>query len=148
MFVKLTNGKPSTFPYTLGDLRRDNPATSFPQTFSDEVLQSFDVYSVKQSAAPAFDNKTHRVTQWVELIEGEWTQTWQVQQLPEQLASDNIRADRNKRLADCDWTGLTDCQLDAGDKVEWAAYREDLRLVPQQFDFPWAVTWPVKPGDS
>jgi len=146
MFVKLTNGKPSNFPYTLGDLRRDNPGTSFPKTFSTALLESFNVYSVKESTAPVIDSKTHRVTQWVELINGEWTQVWQVQPLPEQRAADNVRAERNSRLADCDWTQFVDSPLDTDAKLAWQAYREILRVLPQQAGFPWDVQWPLTPG--
>ena len=30
MFVKTTNDQIDQYPYTVGDLRRDNPNTSFP----------------------------------------------------------------------------------------------------------------------
>lgn len=50
-----------------------------------------------------------------------------------------IRDDRNKRLADCDWTQLSDAPVD---KAAWAAYRQNLRDISQQTGFPWEVTWP------
>jgi hypothetical protein len=31
LLVKTANGQVEQFPYTLGDLRRDNPQTSFPK---------------------------------------------------------------------------------------------------------------------
>lgn len=57
-----------------------------------------------------------------------------------------IRDDRNKRLADCDWTQLADSPLDADAKNVWALYRETLRMVPEQTGFPWNVEWPPVPG--
>ena len=42
MHIKLTNGTPTK--YTLGQLHRDNPYTSFPKIISDELLASYDVY--------------------------------------------------------------------------------------------------------
>lgn len=53
-----------------------------------------------------------------------------------------VRDERNKRLADCDWTQLADAP---GDKTAWAAYRGALRGVPSQEGFPWDVTWPINP---
>jgi hypothetical protein len=53
-----------------------------------------------------------------------------------------VREDRNKRLADCDWTQLADAP---GDKTAWASYRLSLRDVSSQDGFPWDVTWPDKP---
>ena len=42
MHIKLTNDTPSK--YTLGQLHRANPHTSFPKIISDELLASYDVY--------------------------------------------------------------------------------------------------------
>ena len=54
-----------------------------------------------------------------------------------------VRDDRNKRLADCDWTQLADS---TADKAAWATYRQALRDITSQGGFPWNVTWPVQPG--
>ena len=56
--------------------------------------------------------------------------------------ANSVRADRNKRLAECDWTQLADS---TADKAVWATYRQALRDVPAQSGFPWNVTWPVQP---
>jgi len=56
--------------------------------------------------------------------------------------AEHVRADRNKRLADCDWTQLADAQVD---KAIWATYRQALRDLPKETDFPWAMTWPTSP---
>jgi hypothetical protein len=54
-----------------------------------------------------------------------------------------IRADRNRRLADCDWTQLPDAPADS---AAWAAYRQALRDVTSQDGFPWDVVWPEPPA--
>jgi hypothetical protein len=54
----------------------------------------------------------------------------------------NIRDDRNRRLADCDWTQLADAPVD---DLVWAAYRQSLRDIPLQAGFPWDINWPAKP---
>lgn len=61
--------------------------------------------------------------------------------------ADAVRTDRNKRLADCDWTQLADSPLDTTTKAAWATYRDELRAVPQQAGFPWDVVWPTEPGN-
>ena len=53
-----------------------------------------------------------------------------------------IRAERNRRLSDCDWTQLPDAPVDA---AAWAAYRQALRDVTVQDGFPWDITWPEQP---
>lgn len=55
-----------------------------------------------------------------------------------------VRADRNQRLAECDWTQLPDSPLADAEKSAWATYRAALRDVPAQGD-PYAIAWPVAP---
>ncbi len=52
-----------------------------------------------------------------------------------------MRQIRNAKLAQCDWTQLTDSPLNADAKNAWALYRETLRMVPEQSGFPWTVQW-------
>jgi hypothetical protein len=54
----------------------------------------------------------------------------------------SVREDRNRRLAECDWTQLADSPVD---KAVWATYRQALRDVPMQAGFPWTVVWPDAP---
>lgn len=58
-------------------------------------------------------------------------------------AAESVRQERNQRLAECDWTQLSDAPVD---RDAWAAYRQALRDVPSQEGFPAAVEWPVPPG--
>ena len=52
----------------------------------------------------------------------------------------NVRADRNRRLAETDYLALSDQTLSA----EMTTYRQALRGVPAQTD-PDNITWPEKP---
>jgi len=141
MHVKLTNGQPSQFPYSVGQLRRDNPQTSFPKQVPDSVLAAYDVYPVRAVPAPAVDSKTHRVVQSVAPSGDGWTQTWTVQELSQTQAEDNVRAHRNRLLSDTDWTALSDNVM----TPEMATYRQALRDITAQEGFPYSVTWPTKP---
>ncbi len=53
-----------------------------------------------------------------------------------------MREDRNRRLADTDWTQLADAPVNA---QAWATYRQALRDVTAQAGFPWDIAWPEKP---
>lgn len=53
-----------------------------------------------------------------------------------------VREDRNKRLAESDWTQLIDATVD---KQVWAVYRQALRDITKADGFPWSMVWPVKP---
>jgi len=59
----------------------------------------------------------------------------------EQLAA-QIRAERDRLLADSDWTQVPDAPVD---QAAWATYRQALRDVPEQAGFPEDVVWPSKP---
>ena len=145
MFVKLTNGKPVN--YTLGQLRRDNPNTSFPKHISDETLASYDVYRVTEVAAPKVDNKAYRLTQDVENVDGVWTQTWKAMKLPEDQATTNMRAHRDNLLSQSDWRAIKAQETGTAMSAEWVAYRQALRDITSHANFPWLddADWPVKP---
>jgi len=144
MYVKLNNShQPISFPYSLTELRRENPGTSFPANISDETLADYRVHPVTTTAAPAFDPRTQEVEQAAELKNNVWTQVWTVVNRSEAEASENIRGLRNKRLAETDYTQLTDAP---GDTAAWATYRQALRDITAQEGFPFTVTWPTEPS--
>ena len=53
-----------------------------------------------------------------------------------------VRAERDKRLAACDWTQLPDVPL--ATKEVWAVYRQALRDITLQSD-PFNLVWPTPP---
>ena len=55
---------------------------------------------------------------------------------------DFLRVNRNRMLAECDWTQLPDAPVD---KAAWAGYRQALRDLPAQGGIADAVEFPVAP---
>lgn len=52
-----------------------------------------------------------------------------------------VRALRNQRLFDCDWTQLPDAPLSDAQRARWRTYRQALRDMMD--DFAWGLTaWP------
>lgn len=143
MYVKLTDNQPSKFPYSSDELRRENPGTSFPEKITDETFAAYNVVRVVETEVPDFDSKTQRVTQGLRRIGPDWTQSWTVEQLPEDKASANVRGRRNQLLKETDYTQLADA---SGDTAAWATYRQALRDIPAQDGFPFTVTWPTEPS--
>lgn len=140
-FIKTSNGQVEQYPYTLGNLRRDNSNTSFPRNIPDEVLESYGVYQVTETTPPDVDNKTHRVTQTAQLVDGTWTQIWESVPLDIDVAEGHIRGHRDKLLRDTDYLALSDNTL----STEMSTYRLALRDITTQEGFPHNVTWPSKP---
>ena len=57
-----------------------------------------------------------------------------------------VRAERDRRLAACDWVLLRSLELAQPVPTDWAAYRAALRAVPEQPGFPTSIDWPIAPA--
>lgn len=68
----------------------------------------------------------------------------QATKLEQQWAT--FRAQRDAKLAACDWTQATDSPLSAEVKTAWATYRQALRDLPEATLDPAAPNWPISPA--
>jgi len=66
-----------------------------------------------------------------EKVEAKIEQQWQA-----------LRAERNRRLAETDWTMTLDAPLDDEKKAAMREYREMLRSLPEGIAHPKEVVWP------
>jgi hypothetical protein len=150
MYAKLNNGVIEKYPYTISQLRKDNPQCSFPKIITQGVLDQFNLVIVQAVTAPTVTDPTKRVVEDVpEFIDGMWYQKYNVVTLSseeyaerEQAEAEFIRGARNQKLTESDWTQVADSPVDL---VSWGIYRQALRDVPAQEGFPWDVTWPERP---
>jgi len=58
-----------------------------------------------------------------------------------------VRALRNQKLRDTDWTQIPDSPFAAQQRQQWVQYRQALRDVTNQQD-PFNIVWPVAPGSQ
>lgn len=106
MYALITNQQVEKYPYSIGQLRKDNPQVSFPKNPSDAVLAAYGVLPVATAAQPSFDAATQKVEEGTPAdIDGQWTQVWNIVALtPEEqqqyLADlqDSIVSDTQRRL--------------------------------------------------
>ncbi len=147
MYALVNNQTVEKFPYTIGDLRKDNPQTSFPQNIPQDTLREFGVVPVVDTPV-VFDEKTQVVERTgcaFSPATQQWEVTWNVRSKTaeelERVAKD-VREERNQKLKETDWTQVADSPVD---KTAWAAYRQSLRDITAQPGFPTSVTWPVAP---
>jgi len=63
------------------------------------------------------------------------------------LTWDSIRHKRDEMLRDTDWTMTTGATVD---QAQWAAYRQNLRDIPQTYKdkTPSDVVWPTQPSTA
>lgn len=59
------------------------------------------------------------------------------------ISARQARAQRNHLLAASDWTQVVDAPVN---QSAWATYRQALRDVPAQANFPDNITWPEPPA--
>jgi len=148
-----------------GEVRRLFPNTSLPRVWSADVCNQLGIDPVFESPAPEVTRyQTANKNGVTQDAKGNWVWAWTigptftdneeataaeqeaayVQRIDDEQAT-RIRADRDKRLAETDWTQLIDSPFSNDTNGVWQAYRQALRDVPAQAGFPWDVAWPKKP---
>ena len=106
-------------------------------------LATHKLYPVERVPFPELDTSVyHVVSVDPELVNGKWIQRYQVTQRPFKDVADFQRSKRNGLLIECDWTQVSDAPVD---RPAWAAYRQLLRDISEQPDFPYTITWPTPP---
>ena len=79
MFILAPNGTAETYPYSIGQLRKDNPQVSFPKNPTDAMLAFYNVFPVTATERPAYDTLTQNLSEGTPTITlGVWTQVWVV----------------------------------------------------------------------
>jgi hypothetical protein len=152
MYIKLNNGAIEKYPYSIGELRKDNPNTSFPKNPGAELLAEWEVYWVSDTPMPQVDY-TKDVAEGTPVSTSDgWVQVWVVTDAsPEEIESrtqsqsQSVRTDRDEKLSACDWVVIKATETEVPEIEAWKAYRQALRDIPQQSGFPWNVVWPQQP---
>jgi len=120
------------------------------ESLTDEQRQEFNVYLIEEAAIPSVSS-TQKLGSIVytlkdNVVEKSYTV---IDKTSEEIAQETaykalqVRAERRVKLAESDWTHLTDSTVN---KTEWATYRQALRDITTQSGFPLTVEWPTPPG--
>jgi hypothetical protein len=78
MYIKLNNGVTEKYPYTIGELRKDNNQTSFPANIPNSLLAEYDMYPVEATEHPTVGFDKNVAEGQPELVDGVWKQVWTV----------------------------------------------------------------------
>lgn len=140
---------------TQGEVRKLHSNTSFPAVWDSSTCDAIGVDPVLPSPQPTTTRFQSVFADGAEQdAKGNWVEKWKVTDW-EQSAIDaaieaqwgQVRLQRNKLLADSDWTQLPDSPLTVLDKADWSTYRQQLRDVTLQSD-PFAIVWPSMGPDA
>jgi len=154
MRVKIEDGAVAQYPYTLKDLKSDNPNTSFTSPISDEMLESFGVYDVWVNDKPDYDWKTQAVVQDTQPSYNSEVDKWVLNSTVRSLTSEELtnlndamanrnRGKRDLLISETDWWASSDLTMTA----EQTAYRQALRDITSHANWPHLeeTDWPAKP---
>ena len=118
---------------------------------SDNFKPSLDLYAPVVDVPPPSIEATEAVEEGPPAqVDGAWRRTWVKRQARQdeldarrQAKAQEVRARRDRLLADSDWTQLLDTPQ--ATQAAWATYRQAVRDVTKQPSFPFGIEWPVKP---
>jgi hypothetical protein len=125
------------------------PTTSMPQQLTEAIINSFDADVVFEGPQAQPTRYQVAFADGVEQIDGKWYTKSSVTNMDvDGIAATDaaqaaaVRSDRNTRLSASDWTQVADAPVD---QAAWAAYRQALRDISGQSEFPWTINWPTQP---
>jgi len=150
-----------------GEIRKLNPNVSLPKVWNSNVYEALGIDPVFDTPKPATtgdykvivrdgaeqDAKNNWVQKWVErdmfsdTTEDGVTTTKAEHEAAYQARLDadkaeSVRSERDQKLKDTDWMGMSDVTMTDA----WKTYRTALRDVPAQSGFPNSITWPTEPS--
>ena len=152
MYLKVS-GSTITYPYSVYDLKTENPNTSFPTTIPDSLLEEFGVYKVKLKDSGYDSDDTKDVVEVTPTLSGSvYVQTYQITDADSETIEKRkeikwveVRTKRNTLLSESDWTQFQDSPITGSTLTEWQTYRQSLRDVTTQSD-PYNIVWPTIPS--
>ena len=65
---------------------------------------------------------------------------------PAELVAAEVRAQRARLIAESDWVVLPDVSMSDETKAAWISYRQALRDITTQPEFPFGTVFPTPPG--
>lgn len=105
MYILIQNGQIAHYPYSISQLRSDNPTISFPASPSVADLAVWGVFPVAVTERPAYNPVTESVDEGTpQQVGGQWQQTWVVRpasprELQERTEAivNQIKSERDRR---------------------------------------------------
>lgn len=159
IYAKIENGEVTQYPLYEGDLQREHPEYIYPLDANEEAnngLIAPEGYVRIVHTQPVIPDVYYRlIEEYPVLTNGEWVQTWRYEPMTaeeqETYAAElayMIREQRNALLKKSDEFVVADRweYYSAQTKKEWADYRQGLRDITDQVNFPKSVDWPIEPS--
>lgn len=155
MFAKIENNACIAYNLTVDDIKSQNNV-SLPVTWFGGQIGDAEYIILKEIELPSYNTYTENIIEKSPVkIDNVWTRQWEiVPALPEQITERRKNAihlalgKREYELKNSDWTQLPDSPLTAERKFEYAVYRQALRDITAQPEYPINIEWPVLPNTT
>ena len=152
MYLKVS-GSTITYPYSVQNLKNENPNISFPTIISDSLLESFNIYQVEMKNSGYDNDDTKDVTEVTPILSGSiYIQTYTISDADtdtinkrREIKWSGVRSGRDSLLSESDWTQFNDSPISGSTLTDWQTYRQSLRDITNQSD-PYDITWPNIPS--
>ena len=156
---------------TISQFKATQPSTSFPKQITTEILDNFGYDPVLNGpAATVVAPYGVSIRSGVEEVDGQWFTKFIAGPIftdttagdgnvttaadneaaykagIDAQAATSVRSERDRLIAETDWTQLADSQLSDSVKTSWVTYRQSLRDLPTASGFPHTIIWPTKPS--
>ena len=149
MYVKVNNNEVVDFPYSLNNLKTENPNTGFPQVMSDALLAEYNIFKVIYNDPPEYDSNTQKVEMDTvpRLIDGSWQTSYNMVQLNEEELQEKQAGNRIMMQSLLDQTDHWALQDTPEMTAEQIAYRQAIRALDQHANWPYLedADWPIRP---
>ena len=140
LFIKLENNLPTGHPIKEENFRQLFPQVSFPRFYTADAVEPYGYGIYDFSAAPKATGYTKYIeVQPVKNESGVWVQAWVLVDMTDEEKQEydvkicnKVRKERNDKLAETDWTALTDVTM----PPEITTYRQALRDITDHANFP------------
>lgn len=142
------NVETKEYPISEMDIRERDKNTSYSLPFQPNYPWA----EVHEGEFPTFDH-TKNVEEGEPTVgeDGLWYRNWILSDATDEQIIQRIegrkrivREERNQLLATTDWTQVKDISDSISEP--WAAYRQSLRDITLQPNFPFEVNWPKRPS--
>jgi hypothetical protein len=152
MYLKVS-GSIITYPYSVQNLKNENPNTSFPTIIADSLLESFNIYKVETKNSGYDSDDSKDVTEVTPTLSGSiYIQTYTISDADTETINkrreikwSEVRSGRDSLLSESDWTQFNDSPISGSTLTDWQTYRQSLRDITNQSD-PYDITWPSIPS--
>ena len=152
MYLKVS-GSTITYPYSVQNLKNENPNTSFPTILPDSLLESFNIYQVEMKNSGYDNDDSKDVTEVTPTLSGSvYVQTYTISDADTETINkrreikwSEVRSGRDSLLSESDWTQFNDSPISGSTLTDWQTYRQSLRDITNQSD-PYDITWPNIPS--